>query len=170
MTRPIFSPHTHSLLKAHQYQGKSNDCGPFSAAIVISALSGYQVDGKQLAQEMDQVFWEGFNFALRRVPHWITFPWGIVDVLQLHHCEASWHSFVDERSLLEDLKNGKLILSIYGNWFPLWAHYAVLTAYHEKSGYGFVNPAFPQAEIEWISRKTFLARWKAFGKTIILAQ
>ena len=83
-TTQIISPHIDAILAALQHQGDSNDCGPYTTATILNALLDLNLDGSQLAQQMDKPVWRGPLIVIRRVPNWATFPWGIVDVMREH--------------------------------------------------------------------------------------
>jgi len=170
MSRPLLSPFASHFLFAHQFQGKSNDCGPYSAAIAIYALTGFFISGQQIAQETNRNFLGKQPPFLNRIPYNLTFPWGMIAILNEYHCYASWFVLYEEKKLINELQQPQVILVIYGQWLPLWAHYAVLAAYHEKLGYGLINPSLPSARIEWIPRSKFLSQWHSFGSMVIIAQ
>ncbi|MEI7987452.1 MAG: hypothetical protein WCI88_00315 [Chloroflexota bacterium] len=167
MTKPIFSPFADVLLYAHQYQGNSNDCGPFSAAIVLNALRGLQIDGIDLAYEMNQPRWQYILPIFRRIPDWATFPWGIVDILREYRLESTWRIFTSIRFLQEGLSKPQVLLTVLGNWKPLWSHIVILAAFHEKMGWGVINPAYPGDSLYWIPNDEFMSLWHTYGNITI---
>ncbi|MBI5080755.1 MAG: hypothetical protein HZB17_05550 [Chloroflexi bacterium] len=98
------------LLNFHQWQGKSNDCGPFTTAIVLNTFRGEKIfDGKTLALEMNcpRLRWHGLLplIVVRRIPNWATMPWGIADTLTQHGVRARWRFGATKDDLLNALKN-----------------------------------------------------------------
>ncbi len=169
MARPIVSPFIRRLVESHQYQRKSNDCGPFSAAIVLNALLGLQIDGTVLAREMNEPYWKWILPIIRRIPGWMTFPWGMVNVFRDYGLASDWRLLMDEATLLRNLGEGKAVLPVMGGWKPAWAHIAVLGAYHDRLGWGLINPARRSAGVQWMPGAEFLRTWKAMGRIVIRA-
>jgi hypothetical protein len=169
MSKPIYSPFADTLLYSHQYQGNTNDCGPFCAAIILNALRGLHIDGVELSHEMDKIHWHYLWFVIRRIPGWATFPWGMVDILREYKLEASWSILTPLQQLHEKLLQRKVLLPFLGRWQPLWAHIAVLVAYHDKLGWGFVNPAHSGKQLSWISHADFNYHWNALGNIVVTA-
>lgn len=161
----VFSPFTQSLLAAHQYQGNSNDCGPYTAAIVINALQGLHLDGTQLAHHMERPYFRS-RLNVRRIPGWATFPWGVTGVLREYGLKSSWH-FLADQGLLDRAWSLFIAIPIFGSWKPLWAHYAILVADHPELGWGFVDPAHPKGEIVWRSKTDFKHLWRTFGNLLV---
>lgn len=146
----------------HQSQGPSNDCGPYTAAIVINALTGAAVDGARLAEEMDKPRWPGWPLPLpviRRIPRWATFPWGMVDVFQQYGLKARWRIAAGEHDLVLALRQGRIAMPTIGTWRPLSAHIKPLAAYHPELGWGFVDPAGPPG-LSWQSPQSFRREWR----------
>ena len=162
---PVFSPFTQSLLAVHQYQGKSNDCGPYTAAIVINALQGLRLDGTQLAHQMERLNFRPF-LTVRRFPGWATFPWGVTGVLREYGLKSSWH-FLANQGLLDRALSHSIAIPIFGSWKPFWAHFAILVADHPELGWGFVDPAHPKGEIIWRSKSDYKHLWRAFGNLLV---
>jgi hypothetical protein len=169
MARPLLSPFASRFLFAHQFQGKSNDCGPYSAAIAIYALTGLFISGQQIAEDTNRRFISRQPPFLNRIPYNLTFPWGVGAIIKEYHCLAKWFFLYKEKNLIHEIQQPKVIIVIYGQWLPLWAHYAVLAAYHDKLGYGLINPSLPTAKIEWIPRRKFLLQWNSYGRMVIIA-
>lgn len=167
MAKPIFSPYLHPLIHAHQYQGKTNDCGPYSTAIVLNALLGQRLDGRDLADRMNRPKWWLFIPVIRRIPNWATFPWGIVDIMRSFRLHAGWCMFTSAEVLLSGLANGDVVMPIIGGWKPLWAHTAILAAYHTTLGWGLVNPANRSKTLQWLPDGEFLPAWRALGRIMI---
>jgi hypothetical protein len=170
MPAPISSTHAAQLLAALQYQGQSNDCGPFTTATVLNALQGSHIDAKTLAQQMDRPVWRGPLFLVRRVPNWATFPWGIVDVLRQHGLEAHWRIFTPQQRLLEGLSRGDILMPMIGAWQPLWAHVMTLVAWDPVRGWGFANTQYSHHNIHWVPDQTFQRQWRALAHLLVWAR
>ncbi len=163
------SPHSEAILAAHQFQGQTNDCVPFSIAMVANGLRGLNVDGKELGQEMNRVHWRGMLPVIYRMPNWAAFPWGMTAVLKDYGFPAKWRLLQNAVHLVEKIKSGDILLPIIGRWRPLWAHVMVLLAHHPELGWGFANPAHAKGELYWLRHAGFERQWRAMGKMIIEA-
>ena len=163
----LVSPHLPALLAAHQWQGSSNHCGPFAAAIVLGALTPHRVAGQALARELNRPRWVGPLPFVRRIPNWATFPWGVVDALRQFGLRAHWRWGASPHQLREGLQRGWLLLPIFGQWRPLWAHIAVLAAFHPQRGWGFVDSSFPHARLLWREAGTFARQWRNLGRLLV---
>jgi hypothetical protein len=169
-TAPILSVHASKLLAALQFQGQSNDCGPFTTATVLNALLGLNVDAAQLARQMDRPVWRGPLFMVRRVPNWATFPWGIADVLGEHGIKASWRLLASNEDLYQGIENGEVLMPVIGSWRPLWAHVMTLIAWDPRMGWGFANTQYSDHSVHWVNDNTFLNQWKAMAHLLIRAK
>ena len=69
MANPIQSPFTPQLLDNLQYQGSSNDCGPYTTATVINAIRKQNLVGDDLAKQMNKPRWRGIFPIFRRIPN-----------------------------------------------------------------------------------------------------
>ena len=163
----ITSPYLKNLLQAHHFQGKTNDCGPFSTAIVLRALQRTDLEGSILAKQMNAIRWRGILPILQRIPDWATFPWGIVQTLKKFGLRSYWTAFQTESTLIRALRQGMVPIIILGQWKPLWAHYLILVAQDDQQGLGFVDPAHPKPQIVWYQRADFNRLWKHYGQVII---
>ncbi len=163
----LVSPHARRVLAAHQYQGRTNDCGPFAAAMILNALTGSRLDGGTLAREMDLPRRSGVLPILRRIPGHATFPWGLVDILRARGLYAWWKAMSRERDLRSCLVAGCLAVPIIGSWRHRWAHYAVLVAWQPGLGYGFADPGRGGGAVVWIRSAEFARRWTSFGRTAV---
>lgn len=163
----LLSPHSEKILAALQYQGQTNDCGPFTTATVINALRGSNLEANLLARHMDRPVWRGPRLIIRRVPNWATFPWGMVDVMREHDLKASWRLLRNPDYLKYRLSVGDVLLPVTGSWKPLWAHVMTLVAWDEEKGWGFANTQFSHHNIHWLENDTFLNQWRAFGKMVV---
>jgi hypothetical protein len=158
------------IVQFHQPQGQTNDCAPFTVAIVINALTGENLSGARLAQEMNRVRLSprGLPFpVIRRIPNWATFPWGIADELGRHGLRARWRLGASENDLLTALRENRVALPIVGSLAPLWAHVKILVAHEAARGWGFVDPAQPRAEVIWDSPQRFALLWGNWGHLLI---
>lgn len=164
----ILSRHTQDLLNAHQCQGQTNNCGPFSATIVLNAVRKKNFKGMELAEIMNTPRLRGVMPVVRRIPGWATFPWGVADILIQNGLRAGWRVNATLDDLRQALLLGKIPMPIYGEWKPLWAHIATLTAYDEEKGWGFVDSAQPDSKIYWHSRDDFEPKWNAFGNLVVI--
>lgn len=153
------------LVKAHLFQGKTNHCGPYSAAIVLKAF-GKPVDVDLLANST--VRWRRNKFIpiIRRIPNWATFPWGVVDILRENGFRASWRMLTSKEHLIKCLLQGIIVIVITGNYFPLWAHYSIFVSISEGK-IGLVDPATQETAISWVTEREFMLRWSKMGRIII---
>jgi hypothetical protein len=166
----ILSPYQDILLNKLQYQGNNNDCGPFTVATVINSLLGLEVNAAELASEMDRPVWRGPKFIIRRVPHWATFPWGMVDIFRNYGLLASWQMFNHVEDLWDRLSGGYILMPILGNWLPLWAHVMALVKWDPNQGWGFANTQKPDHQISWLSDSQFRAQWQFIFRTLVEVQ
>ena len=153
------------LVKAHLFQGKTNHCGPYSAAIVLKAFDK-PVDIDLLAKSA--IGWKRNKFIpiFRRIPNWATFPWGVADILQENGFPALWRMLTPKQRLIECLLQDIIVIVITGNYFPLWAHYSILVSISEGM-VGLVDPANQETAISWLTKQEFMKRWSKPGRIII---
>lgn len=163
----ITSPQLDILLSSLLYQGTSNDCGPYTAATIINALLGLNVEASILARDMDKPIWRGIFPKIRRIPRWATFPWGIVDVLNQYGLSASWQLMGKTQDILNHLPDGTIYLPILANWKPLWAHIMILVAFDSQQGWGFANTQYPNKQIFWLPNYTFESQWRNTIRMIV---
>lgn len=163
----LFSPHVAHLLGALQYQGQSNDCGPYTTATVINALLGLSLEAAELAQQMNRPVWRGPLFIVRRIPNWATFPWGMADVLRQYGLNACWRPFASVAYLLRGLQRGNVLMPVLGGWRPLWAHVMTLIAWSVERGWGFANTQFDHHDIHWLSDSLFRRQWRAMFHLLV---
>lgn len=166
-SHPIRSPHATALLNSLQFQGKSNDCGPFTIATVLNALRNLEIQAPELASLMDRPAWRGPHLVIRRLPNWATFPWGIVDIFRSYGLSAKWKMFVKPIQMLEKLDRGWIVMPVIGSWRPLWAHVMTCISWHPDTGYGFANTQINKQDIYWLDEKTFARQWRAMGGILI---
>jgi hypothetical protein len=168
MAAAIQSPHTDILLQNLQYQGTSNDCGPYTTATVINALRGAHLTGDELAQQMNKPRWRGILPVIRRVPNWATFPWGMSDVFKDYGLQARWWFRVPVSYLRPAIAGGHLLMPISGEWRPKpWAHVMTLVAWDPEKGWGFANTQYSHHHISWQPDLDFQARWDHYGHLLV---
>jgi hypothetical protein len=161
------NPFTSKLVSAHQFQQRSNDCGPFSAAILINGICGLELSGQDLAASMNKVHWNGILPHISRIQNWATFPWGVAAALKDYGIPSAWRVLVRPARLSAILRDGLYTIVIIGGWKkPIWAHYKILVDENDVC-YGFVDPAYPDKEVRWQSKDDFYARWNAMGRMLI---
>ena len=168
------STHLDAVLSRHRHQRGANDCGPFSAAMVIGALGDSVVDHVDLAREMDRPRGSGpwgLIPLIRRVPDNATFPWGMADILRSHGLDAHSRMGMHADELAGLLDEGNLIIPIVGSWrWRPWAHYIVLLARNPAHGWGFADPDRRSATLLWWDDAQFRRRWRAFANTAVVAR
>jgi hypothetical protein len=157
------------ILAAHLWQGTSNDCGPFSAAMLINAFTPTPVNPTCLAQEMDRFAWRGLFPVFRRFPAWATLPWGVADILRRNGVPAEWRPFGSPSRLIELLRTGCIPIVLVGSWRPVWGHVMVLLAWDPQKGWGFADPAHQTGEMHWIEADRFKKIWAAYGNLVVTA-
>jgi len=164
----IQSKYLDILRSAHQYQGITNDCGPFCTAIVLDALALLSVGGAEISHAMDKPLKIGIIPFPRRISNWATFPWGIVHIMKEHGLIARWRVFCKPALLKEILVKGYIPIPIVGSWKPLRSHYKILVAYDEQKGWGFIDPARAAGEVFWDSHDRFQKQWKNMACTCLV--
>ncbi len=161
---------SYPLPQWHQHQGATNDCGPFSAAIVINALHGEKVvEAERLARQLEK------RSGLRlpgRIPHWATFPWGLVRLFPPFGLQARWQWHANEAHLLRDIEDGVAVIVLVGDLLHFengrwkgWMHYKVLYG-KEEEAWLFVDPAERQP-IHRQATEVFTRRWRNAARQII---
>ena len=163
----IISPHALSLLSSLQYQGRRNDCGPFTIATVLGALTGSAPDGVRIAEEMNRPTWRGLLPVIRRIPNSATFPWGMVDFFRRCGLPARWRFLRSSAYLRAALPGRKVLLPVVGGLLPPWAHIMSLVLYDSLGGWGFANTQRDDQRIHWMDDQTFESQWRAMGRLLI---
>ena len=163
----IQTPYFTQLQASHQYQGKTNHCGPYCAAITAKALGAAEADGLKFAALLNPVRWKGILPIPQRIPQSATLPWGTTHLLQLLKLNTRWTPFAKEDDLLKNLQNEVIQIVIIGEWRPIWAHYMILAAYDAVQGFGFIDPACIDSKIHWYKPAEFLKLWRRYGKNLI---
>ncbi len=153
------------ICQYHQFQGNTNDCGPFSIAMAVSLFHGLPnyADGKAIARRMNRYP------LLARVPGWATFPWGIAWFVRQHFgIHARFSVFTSESSLLENLERGHITIVAMGwrtrHWL-LQGHFSLLYGY-EPDSVLLLNPADIHCPSR-VEREEFLQKWRFFGRITI---
>lgn len=167
VVRKIYSSHAAPILEKLQFQGQRNDCGPFTTATVINALTGGLVKAAELADIMNKPAWRGPMYVVRRVPNWATFPWGMADVFRQYGLKASWRLFARTGFLLERLDQGDIVMPVIGEWKPIWAHVMTLLAHDPDRGWGFANTQYDNHDMFWLNDQTFNRQWKNMGHLLV---
>jgi hypothetical protein len=164
-SRAVLSPNVNRILAHHVPQGRSNDCGPYSAAMLINTLCSQKVDPSNLARELDHIRWIGPLPFVRRIPNWATFPWGVADALRLRGIPAHWRPFGSPAALVRTLHSGSIPIVFIGSFKPMWGHVMVLLARDPIRGWGFSDPAWPSPELHWLPDSTFLSQWRTYANS-----
>lgn len=156
------------ILAAHEYQGASNDCGPYCLAMIGAATDRSAIHGRELAAQFNKPIWHAFLPEFRRIKDWATFPWAVSSMLRGWGFNARWSLMTQTYHLIEGIDSVCPPIVIIGGWKPLWAHYMILLSYDPIRGFGFADPGYPHNELHWYAQPKFLERWKAFGQMAIL--
>lgn len=163
----IQSPYIAALQSAHMYQGKTNDCGPFSFAIVVNTLTDADISGEMLSEQLEKLRWKGILPIIRKIPNWATFPWAVMDVFQPRNIRSSWKILCRPPELKKGLIEDKIQIVIIGRIIPSWAHYKILVAHDEDNGWGFVDPAQSEPSVFWEDDLSFTRKWNNLGRILI---
>lgn len=161
------SPFLEQLKQVHQYQGRSNDCGPFCAAEAIHLARQKKIAGTEMGRRMGGTVWRGIFPRIRRIRNWATFPWGVRDVIKEENIQAQWKLFQKPEALQALLQEKVLLIVIVGRFFPSWAHYKILAAHDPQRGYGFIDSAYKTGDLHWESADQFEKYWKNYGSQVI---
>lgn len=167
MTERILSPKSNVLLEKLQCQGQSNDCGAYTSATVLNALLDLDINGNDLANQMEKPVWRGWIYLVRKIPNNATLPWGMEDVFQSHGLNSRWRLFASEDYLKQSLPVQKILMPIIGSWNPTWAHVMTLVAWDELQGWGFANTQYPHHNIHWVNAQKFSNQWKAMARLLV---
>lgn len=168
MASLVQSPFTDQILENLQYQGSSNDCGPYTTATVVNAMRGQNLIGDDVANQMNKPRWRGIFPIIRRVPNWATFPWGIVDFLRDYNLQGRWWFRAPVAYLKPAIANGHILMPIIGEWRPKpWAHVMTLVAWDPEKGWGFANTQFSHHKISWRSDADFRKKWNKYARLLV---
>lgn len=172
LTRPVY--------RYHEYQGRTNDCGPMSVAIAVNALLGQRaLEGAAVAKEMGRVIFEWRplpHMVVPRIRNWATFPWGIVHYLQKKGFRARWRPFGSLERLDRNLRADRMTMVVLGepwrweNWaYSGWAHVKILFGHVPGRGLLFVDPGAARSPktdrlehhgLFWQDEDTFMRQWR----------
>jgi hypothetical protein len=161
------SPLKEAILQNHEYQGKTNDCGPFCLAMISRSVTSTGAHGKDIAAEFNKTQWKSIFPVVRRIRDWATFPWAISSYLTDLGFKSKWHPFSRYACLIDSIIAPCPPIVIIGSWRPLWAHYMILLESDPIKGLGFADPALPNPELHWFSEKLFIYRWNSMGRMSI---
>ena len=75
--------------------------------------------------------------------------------------------FSSQINLFANLPKNLIQIVIIGELRPVWAHYLILGAFDARFGYGFIDPAFPNANLHWYLPTEFFRLWKNYGNITI---
>ena len=164
------------LPKWHRHQGSSNDCGPYSAMIVVNGIhDAFVVDGDALARAMEGGPAQRGGLLPARIAGSATFPWGIARALRRQGLRARWRVGVPLRELWANLNRGRPTIVLVGE--PLrfkngkyagWSHYKVLYAWDPEDGFVFVDPAADEGlAYTYQSQEAFVDLWTRMGRQVI---
>lgn len=168
----------------HQFQGKSNNCGPTSLAISMNAfIHEEKFDGKKISNELDHWTKHFPRLFIPRISSWATFPWGLVQYLRFQEIPGRWSLSGSLEKLIENIHSEIITMVIVGEplrWknrkYNGWAHIKVLYGYSPGYFY-FVDPAHQKNtgsnhEIQDIgvhrqNEEEFLKLWKNMHRIFI---
>ncbi len=132
----------------HQYQGKTNNCGPTSLAISMNAfIQEEKFNGEIISNELDHWTKHFPRLFIPRISNWATFPWGLVQYLRSQKFPGRWSLSGNSEKLIENINGEIITMVIVGEplrWknrkYDGWAHIKVLFGY--SPGYFFfIDPA-----------------------------
>jgi len=161
----VYSPYTGQLQQHHFFQSQTNDCGPCVIATINNALQTRLFHFNTLSQALNR--YTSKRLPPDRLANSATFPWGMVRILRQLGFNARWRLWAKPKDLQRVSTPGLILVTITGQWSPLWAHYMLLVALDPHRGPGFINPALPQPEIDWRPQAQFFKEWNAFGRQLV---
>ena len=156
------------LQKSHQYQGQTNNCGPYAIATILPLFGLEGISGGYVADHFNQLASISSGFFPGRIRDNATFPWGLVRVFKQYNINSQWRFFCNKDLLISRIPTNNLQIVLISDLFKMHAHYLILVAYDEHLGMGFIDPAFPNSAIHWITEKTFRKKWGQLGRNTIL--
>lgn len=171
----------------HQYQGRTNDCGPTVAAILGNAyLREDRFQGPEVAEWLNKIHLAAGPCPrpiVGRVPGWATFPWGITHFLRSEGVPGGWKPFQKPEDLLRGLRANRLMAVVIGEPFRWkagryqgWSHYLVACGYDQGHGYLFLDPAarhrpegdrWEQGGMVWKTEREFYPLWRKMLRVLI---
>ncbi len=167
MSQLLHSPHEASIVNALQWQGFTNNCAPFTLATIVNALTGSSIDGAWLAKQMNKPVWRGVIPVIRRIPNWMTFPWGMVDVLREYGFRARWGINSTFDTLRYSLQQGNISIPVVGSWKPISSHVMTIVAWDSSGSWGFANTQLNEKKIDWVSEDWFKNHWKLTARMLV---
>jgi len=168
MTNIIYSPFYSELINSYQYQGLTNDCGPFSISIILQALKVSKITGTDLSKDMKGLHWNGIYPNIYRLRNGATFPWGILKILRKYNLHCKYYVFTSEEKIIRYMKEKNIVILLVGKLFPLWAHYMIFGKYSALKGYGFIDPGNNKNKISWIIKDDLKNIWKTYAYSCIV--
>lgn len=162
----IQSRFTQKLVINKLFQGNTNNCGPFCAAMIINTFSDYKTSGEFIAESMNHPTWKVWRPSIKRIPDSATFPWGVVDLLSEYGINSSWSCFNSLDKLSMEVNNRPWIIVITAKIKPLSAHYRIVTAIREDT-IGFIDPAYSENIVTWQNKDDFVKGWNLIGRIMI---
>lgn len=168
MDNYVASPYKEVLLSNLQYQGRSNDCAPYSTATVINALRGQNLVGDELAKHFTGLSWRVIFPLPRRISNFVTFPWGMVDVFRDFDLNCRWRIRTSISYLKPALTAGNILMPMIGQWQPKpWVHIMPLVAWDPEHGWGFANTQYSQKLPNWRSDQDFKKKWNNYARILV---
>ena len=173
-----------AIYQYHQYQGKTNNCGPTSLAISINAINHNSTfKGENIADELDHWTKHFPRLIIPRIASWATFPWGLVQYLRYQKIPGKWFLGGSLEKLIENINREIITMVIIGeplrskNWeYEGWSHIKVLYGYSPGHLY-FIDPAYKKGAgvkneisnsgIFKQAEEDFLKKWKNMLKMYI---
>jgi hypothetical protein len=155
------------LQNSHQYQGLTNNCGPYAIATILPLFGVEGISGDYLANHFNRLASMDGRYIPGRIRNYATFPWGLVWVFKQYHINARWKVLYNRDLLISRIPTNNVQIVLISDLFKMHAHYLILVAYDEHLGMGFIDPAFPNYAIHWITEKTFTKRWGQLGRNTI---
>lgn len=165
----LISPY--ALGEWHVYQGATNDCGPYCAALAANTLlASPALDPVALARRMARPA----RLLPDRIPGWATFPWGVTRVLRGLGLRARWQLGARPADLRAQLARGSVTIVMVGQPWRIrqgrwrgWAHYKALCGWDPQRGWAFIDPGKPTGEPVWQTPARFAREWAALGRQLI---
>jgi hypothetical protein len=163
----ISSNHTQFLIPLHQYQGTSNNCGPYCTATIINYIYHSQITGDSISEYMNHLHFLGWRLSIKRIPNFATFPWGVTDTLLEYGINSQLMIFTKFEQLCDLLSKNELIIVLTATFRPLTAHYRIVVSIDDNR-LGFIDSAHNQYQICYQDKQSFLSGWQNTAHTIIL--
>jgi hypothetical protein len=165
VVRYLFDMTQDDICRYHEFQGNTNDCGPFAIAMAVSLFRGlpHYVEGKAVAH------WMNRYPLLARIPGWATFPWGVAwFVRRKFDIHARLSVLTSEESLFENLERGRITIVAMGWRVHHWlmqGHFALLYG-RDDEAVVFLNSADVNC-LTRMSTEEFRKKWRFLGRIMI---